>query len=336
MTHGFRRERKGPDHRKNRIRTIALMLATAGISFLMGCMPPAEEEELIRVGIVNNDPEESGYRAANDEDLRGTFTADNGYAATFLYGSDAEEQMLAVRQLLLEGVDYILLSAADASGWDGILQMAADQNVTVILFDRTIDADPGLYAAMVVSDMKSEGVTATKWLAEQNLEECRILHLMGQMGSSAQLGRSEALLQAVEAHGWEVVAELEADWDEELAYQATAGQIAQGISFNVIYAENDDMARGAVTALDEAGITHGINGEVMVISFDCNDWALAELLNGRWNYDVQCNPFQADTLDGMIRQLEAGEALTDQVIYLEENGFDARTITRSDVLKYGI
>ena len=66
------------------------------------------------------------------------------------------------------------------------------------------------------------------------------------------------------------------------------------------------MARGAVAALDAAGITHGVDGDVIVMGFDCNKWALEELLAGRWNYDGQCNPFQAETVHGIIQDLMAG------------------------------
>ena len=48
-------------------------------------------------------------------------------------------------------------------------------------------------------------------------------------------------------------------------------------SFNVIYAENDDMAKGAVAALDKANISHGVGKDVIVMGFDCNKWALEEL-----------------------------------------------------------
>ena len=60
------------------------------------------------------------------------------------------------------------------------------------------------------------------------------------------------------------------------------------------------------------------------------------MLKGTWNYDGQCNPFQADTINEIIQKLEAGETITEKVIYLEEKGFDAKTITQEDVDNYGI
>ena len=100
------------------------------------------------------------------------------------------------------------------------------------------------------------------------------------------------------------------------------------------------MARGAVAALDEAGITHGVDKDVIVMGFDCNKWALRELLAGNWNYDGQCSPFQASVIDQMIKTLEAGgtiEGLNDaKQIISEEKGFDARTITQEDIDTYGL
>jgi simple sugar transport system substrate-binding protein len=96
------------------------------------------------------------------------------------------------------------------------------------------------------------------------------------------------------------------------------------------------MAKGAVAALDKANISHGVGKDVIVMGFDCNQWALQELLDQNWNYDGQCNPFQAAYLDDVIKKLENGETLSEKTIIMEEKGFDATTITADDVANYGI
>ena len=105
----------------------------------------------------------------------------------------------------------------------------------------------------------------------------------------------------------------------ELAKKIVESVINSGEKFNVIYAQNDGMAKGAVAALDEAGITHGVNGDVIVMGFDCNKWALRELLEGNWNYDGQCSPFQAAVIEDMIK---TGKVPSKKVIS-EEKGFDS-------------
>lgn len=299
--------------------------------------PAAADGELIKVGIINNDPNESGYRTANDKDLKAMFTEENGYDASFAYSLKNDEQIAAAQKFIQDEVDYLLISAAGTSGWDSVLQDAQAAGIQVILFDRTIDADESLYVASIVSDMAKEGQTAVDWLASQNLETYNIIHIQGVMGSAAQIGRTGALDEQVAANdNWNMVTQQTAEWNAETAQQIVQSVIDSGKEFNVIYAENDDMAKGAVAALDKANISHGVGKDVIVMGFDCNKWALEELLAGNWNYDGQCNPFQASYIDAIIKDLQAGKAPAEKTIIMDEKGFDASTITQEDVDNYGI
>ncbi len=298
---------------------------------------PAAEAGPIKVGIINNDPNESGYRTANDKDMKATFTAENGYDASFAYSLKNDEQIAAAQKFIQDEVDYLLISAAGTSGWDSVLTDAQAAGIKVILFDRTIDADESLYEASIVSDMALEGKTAVDWLATQGLSEYNVIHIQGVMGSSAQIGRTGALDEMVAANdSWTLVTQQTAEWNAETAQQIVQAVIDSGKSFNVIYAENDDMAKGAVAALDKANISHGVGKDVIVMGFDCNKWALEELLAGNWNYDGQCNPFQASYIDSIIKDLENGTAPAEKVVIMQEKGFDATTITQEDVDNYGI
>ncbi|WP_303836425.1 ABC transporter substrate-binding protein [Ruminococcus flavefaciens] len=291
---------------------------------------------LIKVGIINNDPNESGYRTANVNDLKATFTKENGFDASFAYSLKNEEQINYAQKFIQDEVDYLLLSAADTAGWDSVLKDAKDAGVRVILFDRTIDADESLYDASIVSDMAKEGEQAVEWLKSQDLQAYDIIHLQGVMGTAAQKGRSGALDDTAKELGWNIVTQQTAEWNAEKAQQIVQSAIDAGKKFNVIYAENDDMAKGAVAALDRANISHGVDKDVVVIGFDCNKWALEELKKGNWNYDGQCNPFQSTYIKDIIEKLENGETLSQKTIIMDEKGFDAKTITDADVEQYGI
>ncbi|MBQ7620201.1 MAG: ABC transporter substrate-binding protein [Treponema sp.] len=294
----------------------------------------AAKPKTIKVGIINNDPNESGYRTANDRDMKATFTKKNGYQASFAYSLKNDEQIAAAKKFIQDEVDYLLISAAGTSGWNNVLKDAQDAGVRVILFDRTIDAPSSLYEASIVSDMAQEGKTAVDWLASQNLKEYNVIHIQGVMGSAAQIGRSGALDAKVKADkNWNIVTQQTASWNAETAQQIVQAVIDSGKKFNVIYAENDDMAKGAVAALDKANISHGVGKDVIIMGFDCNKWALEELLAKRWNYDGQCNPFQASYIDQIIK---SGKAPAQKTVIMTEKGFDAATITKADVAKYGI
>ena len=289
--------------------------------------------DVIKVGVVNNPPSESGYREANVKDMEAVFSAANGYELKTAYSLKNDEQLQAAQGFITEGVDYLLISAAETTGWDEVLKQAQEAGIKVYLFDRMIDVDESLYEAAVVSDMSAEGDTAVQWLLSQNLDEYNVIHIQGAMGSDAQIGRTGALQAQFDAGKMNCVVQQTATWDEAEAKKIVESVINSGDDFNVIYAENDGMAKGAVAALDEAGISHGINGKVVVMGFDCNKWALRELKAGNWNYDGQCSPFQAQIISDLIKGVKT---TSDKKIINEEKGFDATTITDSDIDTYGL
>ena len=311
-----------------------LLAGILTLSFIVtGCAGGGGSKGKIKVGVVNNPPSESGYREANVKDMESVFSEANGYELKTFYSIKNDEQLQAAQGFITEGVDYLLISAAETTGWDEVLKKAKDAGIKVYLFDRMIDVDESLYEAAVVSDMAAEGDTAVQWLLDQKLPEYNVIHIQGAMGSDAQIGRTGALDKQFEAGTMKKIAQQTATWDEAEAKKIVESVINSGEKFNVIYAENDGMAKGAVAALDEAGITHGVNGEVIVMGFDCNKWALRELLAGNWNYDGQCSPFQAKIISDLIT---SGTAPSTKVIINQEKGFDAKTLTQADIDTYGL
>ena len=317
--------------KKSVIVIAALMIAAC---LFTGCSKKSAKasDGKIKIGIVNNPPSESGYRAANVKDMETVFSAAKGYDVKTFYSLKNDEQLNAASQMINEGVDYLLLSAAATDGWASTLEKAKKAGIKVFLFDRMINVSDSLYESAVVSDMAKEGETAVSWLKAQNLPEYKVIHIQGAMGSDAQIGRTGALDAEFAKGTMKKVVQQTATWDEAEAKKIVQAVINSGEDFNVIYAENDGMAKGAVAALDEAGITHGVNGKVVVMGFDCNKWALRELLAGNWNYDGQCSPFQASIIENMIK---TGSIPSKKYIN-EEKGFDAKKITQADIDTYGL
>ena len=317
--------------KKSVIVAVALMCVA---SLFVSCAKKTAKkgDGTIKIGIINNPPSESGYRAANVKDMETVFTAAKGYDVKTFYSLKNDEQLNAATQFITDGVDYILLSAAATDGWSSVLKKAQKAGIKVFLFDRMINVEDSLYESAVVSDMAKEGETAVNWLLAQNLPEYKVIHIQGAMGSDAQIGRTGALDAQFASGKMKKVVQQTATWDEAEAKKIVESVINSGEDFNVIYAENDGMAKGAVAALDEAGITHGVNGKVVVMGFDCNKWALRELLAGNWNYDGQCSPFQASVIENMIK---TGNVPTKKYIN-EEKGFDAKKITQADIDTYGL
>jgi len=289
---------------------------------------------LIKVGIVNLPPEESGYRQANVEDMNNVFSKANGYDAKQTNTGDNSEQIAAAQGYIRDGVDYLLISAANASGWDNVLKSAKKAGVRVFLFDRLIDTAAANYQAALVSDMKTEGNTAMNWVLSQKLPKVNLILIRGQLGSAAELGRSAAALAAKDSGKINIVADGTGgdSWSLEEARKVVEAAIAAKKDFNVIYAENDGMAQGAVQALDAAGITHGKNGKVKILGFDFNRFALRNVQAGYWDCDVQCSPRQAGEISKWIK---SGKLPTG-IVYQNEIFADTATITDDIITKLGL
>ncbi|MBO7450771.1 MAG: substrate-binding domain-containing protein [Clostridiales bacterium] len=290
------------------------------------------DDGLVKVGIINNDPNESGYRTANDMDMKKMFTQENGYDASFFYSLKNDEQISAAAHFIKDDVDYLIISPAGTTGWETVLEDAQDAGIKVIFFDRDPDISEDLYEAKILCDLEKEGEIAVEWLETQDLSEYNIVHLQGVLGSQAQIGRTAPLDSMVDSEdNWNYVAQETAEWNAETAQKIVEGIIDSKEEFNVIYCENDDMAKGAIAALDDAGISHGVGGDVIVISFDCNRYMMEELLNGNINLEVQCSPFQAAYVDAVIRY-----GAREKTVIVEDRGFDAQTVTQDDVDDYSI
>lgn len=153
------------------------------------------------------------------------------------------------------------------------MKSAKDAGIQVILFDRSIDTDESNYQAALLSDMAYEGEKAVEWVLGLDLDEINLILIRGQMGSAAEIGRSAAVLDAAKAGKLNIVADGTGgdSWSLEEARKVVEAAIAAGKDFNVIYAQNDGMAQGAVQALQAAGISHGKGGKVKIIGLTSTD-----------------------------------------------------------------
>ncbi|MDA3822798.1 MAG: substrate-binding domain-containing protein, partial [Bacteroidales bacterium] len=289
-----------------------------------------EADGKLTIGVVQTNANESDWRTANTKSFNEAFDA-AGFELKMVFGEgDHSKQISQAQQLIQEEVDYMVVLGLQSAGWEDVAKAAKEAGIPFIMADRKLELSTDLYTAMVCSDFEEEGVKAVDWLKAQNID-AKIVVLGGDTGSSAQLGRSKAIEDGAAANGWEIVFNQNMKgWDETLAKQAVADLIASGTEFNVIYAENDNMARGACDAMDAAGISYGLDGDVTVIAFDANKWALEKVLAGEFNLDVECNPLHGPRIVELINDLEAGNEVA-QDAYVSEEMFDAATITQDVV-----
>ena len=315
---------------------LSLVLAFVVVFSLAACnktnnKDTGKKDGKVVVGVVQTNANESDWRTANTKSFKEAFEK-AGFEMKMVFGEgDHAKQISQAQQLIQEEVDYLVVLGLQSAGWEDVAKAAKEAGIPFIMADRKLDLSEDLYTAMVCSDFQAEGNKAVDWLKKQAITDCKIVVLGGDTGSSAQLGRSKAIEDGAKANGWKIVFNQNMKgWDETLAKQAVADLIAKGTDFNVVYAENDNMARGACDAMDAAGITYGKDGKVKVIAFDANKWALEKVLEGKFNLDVECNPLHGPRIVKLINKLEAGEKV-EKNAYVDEEMFDCTTITKEVV-----
>lgn len=239
---------------------------------------------------------ESGWRAA-ETSLTRIEAEERGYDLRF---SDAqqrqENQIAAIRSFVAQGVDAILFAPVVATGWDAVLEEAAEAEIPVVLLDRMVDSSDELYLTAVGSDLVHEGSVAGQWLVDAVAgEDCRVVELQGTTGSSPAIDRKTGFEQAIAGHdNIEIVRSQTGDFTRSLGKTVMEGFIQAengGADICAVYAHNDDMALGAIQAIKEAGLTPGT--DILVVSIDAVPDIFLAIADGEANATVELTPNMA-------------------------------------------
>lgn len=268
---------------------------------------------------------ESDWRTASTQSCQDVFTEANGYDLQFVdCDNDSATQLEAVRGFIEQDVDYIIIDPIVSTGWDTVLTECEDAGIPVIVIDRTID-DSDKYASWVGSNFNTEGVACGEWLkayAEaKGISELNILVIEGTTGASATIGRTEGFKEVADANGWTILDSQDGDFTQDGGAEVMESYIkSYDGKFNVVICQNDNEAFGAMDAMTAAGISYGVDGDVILVSFDACTAGLEYVMSGSINADFECNPLAAPFVEEVIKQIEAGETPETQV-YMEEHWY---------------
>lgn len=287
-------------------------------------------QKLIKVGFAQVG-HESDWRIAATKSCLEVFSEENGYQLFFVDAdNDPKVQVNAVRNFIKEQVDYIVIDPILTTGWTAVLKEAYHADIPVIILDRTIDCRERYYTAWFGSDFIREGEWAGQWLQNylnaqgRGDESIHIVTINGTQGASAQLGRTEGFARYLERNSnWELLGEECGDFTENGGRMVMEQYLQTYPDIDVVVCQNDNEALGACEALEEAGISYGIDGDVILISFDATRAGLQAVLEGKIHADFECNPLSPPYAAEAIRRLEAGEVLSKKNYYLPEDCFTA-------------
>jgi simple sugar transport system substrate-binding protein len=281
-----------------------------------------EDDGIITVGFAQTGSE-SGWRAANTESMKTAFSADNGFELVFNAADNKiEAQIAAVRSFINQGVDAIVIAPIVEDGWDDVLTEAKEAGIPVILEDRTVTASDDLYASWVGLDFKAEGVKAGEWAAETFGDTpTNMVVLEGTTGSAPANDRAEGFSEAIEGTGITTLDSQTGNFTRAEGKTVMEGFLQKyGSDIDLVYAHNDDMALGAIDAIEAAGLVPGT--DIQIVSIDAVKDGMLALIDGKINFIVECNPLLGELAAGLVKDVLADKGV-EKKVYVEDQSFTA-------------
>ena len=264
---------------------------------------------------------ESEWRTANTESIKQA-AKDAGIELKF---SDAqqkqENQIKAIRSFIAQKVDVIGLSPVVETGWDTVLQEAKAAHIPVILTDRAVDSkDKSLYVTFMGSDFVEEGRKAGNWL--ENFEKGKpgpinIVELQGTVGSAPAIDRKKGFEEIISKDSrMKIIRSQTGDFTRAKGKEVMEAFLkAEGKNINVLFAHNDDMAIGAIQAIEEAGLKPG--KDITIISIDGVKGAFEAMMAGKLNVTVECSPLLGPQLMAAVKDVVAGKQIPARIVTKE-------------------
>ncbi|WP_233561120.1 ABC transporter substrate-binding protein [Sorangium cellulosum] len=223
-------------------------------------------------------------------------------------------QINAVNGFITKGVDIIVIAPQESLGWKPTLKEAKRAGIPVVLTSRGVDADEDLYETVLVADFVWEGRQAGEWLAKQTNGSARIIELVGTPAADVATMRKAGFAEAIAKHpDMKIIASQSGDFTRtkgkavmETLLSAHKGEI------NAVYAHNDDMALGAIQAIEAAGLKPG--KDILVVSVDAVKPAFEAMIEGKLNATVECSAVHGPLLFDTIEKIARGEKVPKRTI----------------------
>ncbi len=250
---------------------------------------------------------ESGWRSAETQSIKDE-AAKRGVDLKF---SDAqqkqENQIKAIRSFIQQKVDVIGLAPVVDTGWETVFKEAKDAGIPVVLVDRNATGVDDFWATFIGSDFIEEGKNACIELAKAMGDKGNIVELQGTVGASAATKRQEGFMAEIKNHpNMKVIKTQSGDFTRAKGKEVMESFLkSDGKNIQGVYAHNDDMALGAIQAIEEAGLKPGV--DIKIVSIDGVKGAFEAMAAGKMNCTVECNPLLGPQFFDACEALAKGE-----------------------------
>jgi simple sugar transport system substrate-binding protein len=313
----------------NRLSVVTATLAATAL-VAAGLVSAVRADKKITLGFSQIGAE-SEWRTANTKSIKEAAET----AGINLKFSDAqqkqENQIKAIRAFIAQKVDVIAFSPVVETGWGPVLKEAKAAKIPVILTDRAVsEKDDTLWVAFMGSDFVEEGRRAANWLVDKtkdNAGPINIVELQGTVGSAPAIDRKKGFEEIIKDKAkFKIIRSQTGDFTRAKGKEVMEAFLkAEGKKINVLYAHNDDMAIGAIQAIEEAGMKPG--KDILIVSIDGVKGAFQAMMAGKLNVSVECSPLLGPQLMSAVKDLMAGKTLPKRIV-TQESVFPMETAAK--------
>ena len=301
-------------------RRFLILAAAASMAFTVGCKKESSTATSqpaggkLTVGFAQVGAE-SAWRTANTQSIKDEATK-RGIDLKFSDGQQKQEnQIAAVRNFIAQKVDVIVLAPVIETGFEPVLQEAKDANVPVILSDRRAQvSDDSLFVTFIGADFIEEGRRAGKYMVDKTGGKANIAELTGTVGSAPANDRAKGFREAIAGHpDMKIVMTQTGDFKRATGKEVMEAFLKspQAKDITAVYAHNDDMALGAIQAIEAGDKKPG--KDIVVVSIDGIRDAFKAMVDGKLNCSVECNPMIGPQLFDLVADVKAGKTIPKRV-----------------------
>ncbi len=267
---------------------------------------------------------ESNWRTGNTASIKETAES-LGVELIFDDGQQRQEnQIKAIRTFIAQQVDVIGVSPVVEDGWESVFQEAKDAGIPIILVDRRANVPEDLYTAYLGSDFMEEGRNAARVMVDLLEGQGNIVELVGTVGSAPAIDRAAGFREIIQDHpDMQIIAAQSGDFTRAKGEEVMADLLQiYGDEIDAVYAHNDDMAIGAIKAIEEYGLRPG--QDIKIVSIDAIRDAFQAMIDGKLNATIECNPLLGPQFFDLALKVVNGEPVpkwipSEEGIFFPEN-----------------
>ena len=310
--------------RRTFLTATAGLVVAASVRPSFAALPPLKKKDVYKVGFAQTESN-NPWRVAQTESMQNE-AKKLGYQLVYTDAAgSAAKQVADVNSMVAQGVDLIFLPPREDKPLVPVILAARDAGIPVFLIDRDVDhtmAKPGEdYVTFIGSDFIEEATRIGEWLVKNANGKSKIIELEGTTGASAATDRKKGFDDFIAKHpDFKILASQDGDFTRDKGRQVAETLLQAHPDADIIYAHNDEMALGAIAALEAAGKVPG--KDVLIVSIDGEKEGVQAIIDGKIGAICACSPLFGPKAFATMADYAAGKQIP-PFIKNEDHFFDA-------------